>query len=320
MTKKLINTIILLLVLAFSVSSALANDLDDIIYANISPKKIDGNLSVCNFPSALDTSVPEGTNLHINISAGKNRRLSSYRIEIDGRIFAEKTYSSGSYYRWVTFCWVPLAGKHTVTFTIRDVNNKTYTATRTVEVTASSKSSSASASTQKSNSGNSNYTFNGASFRVVSGYKSEYCYSQKNYNRFINSRGQNVGCTATAMASAASIYRGIAISPNDVKWSSNGTSWELMTKLLVNGRRYDGNTFNQSEALSAIVSSLLNDRPVVLYVRGLSMDHVVTAIGYKNNGSSLSDILIIDPLDGNLKLLSSYSGIDTTGGLRVPIK
>ena len=56
----------------------------------------------------------------------------------------------------------------------------------------------------------------------------------------MNKKGQNRGCTATAMCTAYSIYHDSALSPNDVKWSTAGTSWEYC-------KRYKENKPNGEE-------------------------------------------------------------------------
>ena len=63
-------------------------------------------------------------------------------------------------------------------------------------------------------------------FLVLKNFKSDYLYCQYDYDRFIGSSGRNVGCTATADAMLASIYRDKPFSPNDEGWISGvGATW-----------------------------------------------------------------------------------------------
>ena len=163
---------------------------------------------------------------------------------------------------------------------------------------------------------------NGKNYQIAPGFSTDYCYNQQHYSRF-KKRGEiNKGCTATAMCIAYAIYHNTHLDPNTVKWSPGGTSWEYVHRYKEGGREYGGNTFTQTEALRAAYNCITNGKPMIVYVNGAGMDHVVTIVGIREgadiNSLSLGDFLIVDPLDGAVSSLDKYTSIDCTGALRVP--
>jgi hypothetical protein len=175
---------------------------------------------------------------------------------------------------------------------------------------------------EKSSTSDDTYEYDGKTYNVVNNFNSKYCFNQKNYNRFINASGRNTGCTATAMCSAYSILHDSTLSPNDVKWGSAGCSWEYCNRYSDGEKTYYPYNYTQEEALSAAYNSISNDVPVIVGVKSVGCDHVVTIVGVRNNASSanlsLSDFLIVDPWGGDIEALDTYTGIDTSWSLRIP--
>lgn len=161
------------------------------------------------------------------------------------------------------------------------------------------------------------YVYRGTTFQVVPNLKSEYCFNQNDYSRFENSAGRNRGCTATAMCIAYSIYHDTILSPNSVRWSSGGTSWEYC-------KRYAKVSLPE-DALKAAYDCVLNNRmPVIVGVKGpTTSSHVVTVVGVNQNAArsslTLSDFLIVDPYGGAIRTLSYYNSLDCEWALRIPI-
>ena len=168
------------------------------------------------------------------------------------------------------------------------------------------------------------YTYNGNTYTVVPNFKTDYCFNQKDFPRFLNSKGtKNVGCTATAMCIVYSIAHNTTLSPNNVKWTPGvGTSWEYSKRYSDGNRTYTGNCYTQKDGLKAVYNCISAGKPIVIGVTGVG-DHVVAGVGVRNgadpNNLSLSDILIVDPYGGDICTLAKYTGIDTEWALRVSI-
>ena len=273
-----------------------------------------GNLSTYSLP-AHNSKVSVGQTLYINVAATDDimlKTIESY-VSVNGGAYAlVGRETARNYLRWSAFEYTPTTpGSLTILVKVYYTNGRTAQGTVTVSVMESP------------SSGNS-MSWNGTRYTVVPNANvSLYRYNQKNYQRFVNSSGRNVGCTATAMASAYSILHNAAVSPASVRWSSSGCSWELAKRLTDNGRSYSPYTYSTQEALQAVFRSVNRGVPVIVGVTGAGVDHVVTAIGFREGANpsnlSLSDILIIDPNGGQVCSLAKYSGVDTGWSLRVPI-
>lgn len=156
-----------------------------------------------------------------------------------------------------------------------------------------------------------------SSFLVLKNFKAKYVYCQGDYKRFVNSRGKNVGCTATADAMLASIYTDKPFSPNDEGWISGvGATW-------TNSVVADGSgSYSVKRQCQAVYDFLNEGKPVLIRVVG----HSVTAIGVRKgvNRTSITpaDILIADPADGKVKCADEMGYRVMTGangwGLRIP--
>lgn len=154
-------------------------------------------------------------------------------------------------------------------------------------------------------------------FLVLKNYKPDYLYCQYDYDRFIGSRGKNVGCTATADAMLASIYMDKPFSPNDEGWISGvGATWT--NSVLVDGSK----TYSVKKQCQVVYDYLNEGKPVIIRVTG----HSVTAIGLRSGVDRAtitpSDILIADPADGKVKCADEMGyrvmyGANTFG-LRIP--
>ena len=137
---------------------------------------------------------------------------------------------------------------------------------------------------------------NYSGFLVLKNFKPKYLYCQYDYDRFIGSKGKNVGCTATADAMLASIYMDKPFSPNDEGWISGvGATWT--NSVLVDGSK----SFSVKRQCQETYDYLNEGKPVLIRVTG----HTVTAIGLRNGvdraNITPSDILIADPADAKVK-------------------
>lgn len=320
--KKIRNISTLLLALALTISATIASSSAtySACKANVSNHAVRGNLTRYSFPE--DQTPTQGQTFYINISATENYRFTRALIFVKAPNACDYTciydYAPRGYFRW---CYTPYtfsqAGTYAIKIRLTKTNGGTMSGNTNISVAAE-------AGSNPTSSGNT-MTWNGSRYTVVPNANiSQYHYNQRDYSRFLNSRGQNVGCTGTAMACAYSLRHNTTLSPNNVSWSSSGCSWEYATQLVDGGRTYSPYTYSTQEALQAVYRSIANRRvPVILGVTGAGMDHVVTAIGFKENinpsNLSLSDILIIDPNGGQICSLQKYTGVDTGWSLRVPI-
>ena len=154
-------------------------------------------------------------------------------------------------------------------------------------------------------------------FLVLKNFKPDYLYCQYDYNRFVNSSGKNVGCTATADAMLASIYMDRVFSPNDEGWIPGvGATWT--NSVVADGSK----SYSVKRQCAATYDYLREGKPVLIRVIG----HSVTAIGVRSGVDAAaigpSDILIADPADGRVKRADEMGYrvmTDANGwGLRIP--
>lgn len=310
-----IGALLLALVLAFSITVIPASAAYSACKFNVSSQAVPGNLTHYSLPKAQTPA--QGQTFYINVSATENFRFTRARFFVKAPNAGDYTcvydYAPGGYFRW---CYTPYtfsqAGTYAIKISLTKTNGGTMSGSTSITVATG-------ASYNAVPSGNT-MTWNGMLYTVVPNANAlQYHYNQRNYQRFVNSRGKNVGCTATAMACAYSIRHDTVLSPNSVRWSSAGCSWEYATRL----GSYSPYSYSMQDALQAIYRSINSGVPVIVGVTGAGIDHVVTAIGYRQGCNpcslSLSDILIVDPNGGRICSLAKYSGIDTGWSLRVPI-
>ena len=281
-----------------------------------------GNLSSYSLP-AHQSTVSVGQKLYINVAATSDIMLKTIEayVSVNGGTYTLAGRSTAqNYMRWAYFEYTPAtAGSTTLLVRVYYTNGKSASGTTTVSVKAVP-------SGGNTTSGNTK-TWNGTSYTVVpNANATSYYYNQNNYSRFVNSSGKNTGCTATAMATAYAIRYNTAVNLNDsskISWSSAGCRWELAKVLTDSVKTYSSYNYTELQALQAVYRSVNNGVPVIVGVKtSTGTDHVVTAIGYKQganiNNLTLSDILIIDPLGGQMRSLSYYKGIDNGWSIRVP--
>lgn len=309
-----IGALLLVLVLAIGATTAPASSAYNACKFNVASQPVSGNLSRCSLPKAQTPA--QGQTFYINVSATENYRFLRARFFVKAPNANDYTcvydYAPGGYFRWCytpyTFSW---SGTYAIKIILTKTNGGTMSGGTNITVAAGGNSNTEA-------NGNS-MAWNGTRYTVVPNADAEqYHYNQNNYARFVNSRGRNVGCTATAMACAYSIRHNTSLNPNSVRWSSAGCSWEYAMRL----GSYSPYSYSTQDALQAVYSSVNSGIPVIVGVTGAGVDHVVTAIGYRQGADpsslSLSDILIIDPYGGSVCSLAKYSGIDTGWSLRVP--
>lgn len=309
-------SVLLTLVMLLSALAIPAAATESGIYANISNTACKGNASAYAFPNA-DAVIVNSVH-HFNLAATSDFKLDRMEVQVccPGRSTYDlmTTYNPSGWFRWYTLevCFAA-TGTHYLKILLWDTNGTSYEGILQVDVQAASVAPAAAGDT---------YILNNKIYSVVPHLKSDYFFNQKNYSRFVNRWGRNVGCTATAMAAAYSIFHDSTLSPNDVSWNGY-TSWEYAKVYEDSVGRFAAYKYSQSEALRAIKRCIDSDKPMIIGVTGAGCDHVVVAVGYlygaDYNNLSLSDILILDPNGGYLRLLSDYTGIDRGWSLRVPI-
>lgn len=286
------------------------------IYANISNTACKGNASAYAFPNA-DAVIVNSVH-HFNLAATSDFKLDRMELYVcypgQDTYYLLTTYNPNCWFRWYTMdIRFTVTGTHYLKILLWDLSGNNYTGILQCNVQA--------APTAPATAGDT-YILNNKIYSVVPHLKSDYFFNQKNYSRFVNRWGRNVGCTATAMAAAYSIFHDSTLSPNDVSWNGY-TSWEYAKVYEDSVGRFAAYKYSQSEALRAIKRCIDSDKPMIIGVTGAGCDHVVVAVGYlygaDYNNLSLSDILILDPNGGYLRLLSDYTGIDRGWSLRVPI-
>ncbi|MBE6597878.1 MAG: hypothetical protein E7638_00385 [Ruminococcaceae bacterium] len=318
MKKRIISTI-MALVMAFSVMTVLSVSsyaAYSAVQMNVSSSPCSANLSASSLPQSQTPS--QGDTYYINLAATTDFKLdrASFYVKAPGQssFSCIYTYDPSGYFRWVNCSYnFSKAGTYTVRIEALQTNGAQGYGEFSLDVKAK---------TGTSSSGNT-YSYSGSIFNVVPNLNPNYCYNQNNYSRFINCYNKNVGCTATAMCTAYSIYHNTTLSPNSVKWTGI-THWEYCTYYSDSSKTYTGDySHTQSQALTAAYYSILSDRkPIIVGVNGSGSRHVVTIVGVKQgadrNNLKLSDFLIVDPAGGTIESLSTYSSIDSWWGIRVP--
>lgn len=309
----LITLIVYLVIFAPSAYAA-----ESSIQFNISQSPCNGNLSSYSLPSTA-SDLYQGNYYYINMAATNDFKLDRYEIHIkapgQSSYSLVDAYDPSGYFRWYYMQYqFTKEGTYYIVPIITTTSGIQYSGEFSYYVNSNGSQNSLTTNT---------YQYDSKTFNVVPNFNSNYFFNQNDYSRFVNSAGNNRGCTATAMCTAYSIYHNTILSPNDVKWCSAGTSWEYCRRVQENGNIYWGNSYTQEEALQCAYRCISSGKPMIIGVNGLGCDHVVTAVGICDGADysnlSLSDILIIDPYGGNISTLGKYKSVDTGWGLRIPI-
>ncbi len=153
--------------------------------------------------------------------------------------------------------------------------------------------------------------YNNENFLSVKNLETEYFYNQNDYEKFLNSNGENVGCTSTSEAIAYSIYHNEKVEPSEMKWATQA-AWGH-SKVIEDTRN-----IKASEAYSIISDYVKQGIPVMFRVRTETKDgHHLTAVGIRygadENNLGPSDVLVIDPWDGDMKTLAEYTAKSENG-------
>lgn len=320
MSKRLLSLMLSLLTLisCLTVFALPAQAAESALKFGISKTPCKGNLSQYSLPASC-TSLTQGESAHLIFTATSDFYVDYARfyIKAPGQSSFTRVYNydPSGYFRWCDYEYTfSKTGTYVFRVELRLTDGRTAAGETSISVTKKATTATTS----------NTYTLNGTKFNVVPNLKSQYCFNQKNYSRFVNKSGSNRGCTATAMCIAYSIYHNKVLSPNSVKWSSSGTSWEYCKRYTSSGKTYSGNTYTQSQALKAMYDCIAKEnKPMVIGVNGFSSDHVVTVVGIRQganrNKLSLADFLIVDPWGGKICKLNTYKSIDCGWALRVPI-
>lgn len=282
---------------------------------NISTTACSANLSNASLPTA---QVPkQGDTYYINLACTNDLKLSVVQFYVKAPWQSDfssiYSYAPRGYFRWVNCSYTfSQCGTYTVRAVITRTDGAQCSGNYTFYVEEKP--------VTESDSGT--YTYGDKTFHVVPNFKSDYCFNQNDYSRFVNRYGKNRGCTAVAMCIAYSIYHDSALSPNDVKWSSVGCSWEKCNRYNDGIKTYSPDNYTQYEALAAAYNSIYSGVPVIVGVNGAGCDHVVTIVGVRENADSgnlaLSDFLIVDPYGGDVETLDTYTSIDRSWSVRIP--
>ena len=169
------------------------------------------------------------------------------------------------------------------------------------------------------------YVYGDVRYVVVKGFDEKYFFKQTDYTRYVNEDGNNVGCTATALATAYSIYNKTLLDPgsNKIEWiAGKGVVWAPFAK----------HTNYYSNNLSAVYDLLEQDIPVIIRLyrtyKGEASGHSVTVVGIKDGvdraNVSTSNLLVIDPAVGKVRTLAeslkNYERLDSSWELIIPEK
>lgn len=310
---------LVMIMTCFATMSITAFAAESTIEMNVSESPCKGNRSSYALPAAASELIQDNC-YYINMAATNDFYLDRYEIYIkapgQSNYSLVDYYDPSGYFRWYNLQYkFSKEGTYYIKPIITTTSGAQYSGEFSFYVNASKKQTTTSDGT---------YTYDGNTYNVISNFKTDYCFNQKDYSRFLNSKGQNRGCTATAMCIAYSIYHDATLSPNDVKWCSAGTNWEYCNRYKEGNRSYIGGTFTQKEALKCVYNCVGAGKPIIIGVNGAGCDHVVTAVGVRSGASysslSLSDILIVDPNGGDVCTLAKYTSVDTGWGLRVPME
>jgi len=144
-------------------------------------------------------------------------------------------------------------------------------------------------------------------YSTIIGYSDSYRYNQNHYDELFKRNGTNYGCAHTAEAMAYSMYNNIKITPDNaemIKYGSNlNNAWNCSNNIT------EVTTMTAKEKYQIIYDYISKGQPVVLAVG--SGNHWVTAVGIRNATSreniQPSDILIVNPTDGQTYSLEHYS-------------
>lgn len=156
------------------------------------------------------------------------------------------------------------------------------------------------------------YAYENVNYNVLPNF-SDYVYDQRDYDRFLNSAGRNVGCTATALATAYSIkHPEKAITPNSksIQWTSGvGVTWTTHCKWLS-----ETEYLSSEERMEMVYEFITKESmPVILRLdkKSGSGGHSVVVVGVKegvDKDLSAKDFLVIDPWGGKIRTLKESMG------------
>ncbi|HAY34387.1 MAG TPA: hypothetical protein DCY06_09640 [Bacteroidetes bacterium] len=120
------------------------------------------------------------------------------------------------------------------------------------------------------------------------------------------------GCTVTCMAMLLNAHQ-LNVTPSQLNIYLNTHSGYSQGCLLVwnVATSYPGSsvsfTGSPGFSLSTVKSEIDNQDPVIVYTRINGIDHFIVVKGYMNNGTNLSDFIVLDPLRSTESNLSNYS-------------
>lgn len=153
------------------------------------------------------------------------------------------------------------------------------------------------------------YSYGNQNYSVIKGLDQKYCYNQNDYSHFwSNTYNANVGCTATAEATAYSVYHDEEVDPNQMGWGDNGAKWNHSK--IIEGTK----NCSATEKYKIIYENVKSGTPVMFRVKNAAKQnygHHLTAVGIRDNADpnnlGPADILIVDPGKGKIESLADYT-------------
>ena len=221
------------------------------------------------------------------------------------------------------------------TITLKITREKSAATTKTTEKKTNEKKTTSNTSTKSygTSKDTTTYTYKGTKYIVI---KTKYPGGLSAYQKMIKSNGiyqsylknQKVAgaggcCGGVSLLQSCGLYKGKAVTQKNVNKtkcnnSNNGCTGGWATK----GKCTD----SESELMKYIVKHINSGHPVALAVTGSKVTnkktgkwikphysrHFVTIVGYKGDGTSFKDLLVLDSWDGELKKVNA----STTSGRR----
>lgn len=136
-----------------------------------------------------------------------------------------------------------------------------------------------------------------------------FCYSQSDTTASYATANATSACPTYALATALSIYTGVAHTPKSIHPNGTGLVWTEHDALAVTkGVNYCSN-LTESEILLAIDAQLAMGRPAIIHLyKNENIQHWATVIGKDNSKSDKGEkYTIIDPWDGSKRLLKEMT-------------
>ena len=123
----------------------------------------------------------------------------------------------------------------------------------------------------------------------------------------------NKGCAVCCAVMAASFYAGKALTKSDISYKEGAYDWN--TPYVAYDRHAD---VTENKFFELIRQGIDAKHPVVICItlpKDTGSTHFVIAYGYTGNGNSRDNILVIDPVGGELRTLTEAGHVSRVNGI-----